>query len=148
VNCSTTTLAILAALSASLALAEDFKTIDGREYKNAAVTRVEADGLVLKTNMGISKVYFTELPKDVQKRFLPSPPKISAAQRGLIALKSRAAAMANPASFVLLLVAGVSLIAATVFAVLRLFIKSFGARKTERQHAISPRERRRRSRMP
>src|SRR5439155_25796726 len=64
-----TTLAVSVALSASLALAEDFKTIDGKEYKDATVSRVEADGLVLKTKSGISKVYFVELPKDVQERF-------------------------------------------------------------------------------
>jgi len=64
-----TTLAILAALSASLALAEDFKTVSGRVYKDATISRVEADGIVLRTNTGISKVYFVELPKDVQERF-------------------------------------------------------------------------------
>jgi hypothetical protein len=36
-----TALAILAALSASLGLAEDFKTINGKEYKDAEVSRVE-----------------------------------------------------------------------------------------------------------
>ena len=63
------TLAILAALSASIALADDFKTVDGKEYKNATVSRVEPDGVVLKTKSGISKVYFVELPKEVQERF-------------------------------------------------------------------------------
>ena len=58
-----------AALSASLALADDFKTIKGKEYKNATVSRVEADGIVIKTKTGISKIYFVELPKDVQERF-------------------------------------------------------------------------------
>ncbi len=56
-----TTLAILAALSASLAFSEDFKTNDGKEYKNATVKRVEPDGIIVKTNSGISKLYFTEL---------------------------------------------------------------------------------------
>lgn len=64
-----TTLAVLAALSASLALAEDLKTINGKEYKDVTVSRVEPDGIVLKSKSGISKVYFTELPKDVQERF-------------------------------------------------------------------------------
>jgi hypothetical protein len=64
-----TTLAILAALSASLVLAEDFKTIKGKEYKNAKVSRIEPDGIVLITKSGISKVYFVELPKEVQQRF-------------------------------------------------------------------------------
>lgn len=63
------TLAILAALFASIALAEDFKTINGKEYKNASVSRVEPDGIVLKGKTGITKVYFTELPKNVQERF-------------------------------------------------------------------------------
>jgi hypothetical protein len=62
-------LAILASLSASVALAEDFKTINGKEYKDATVSRVESDGIVLRTKSGISKLYFTELPKDVQERF-------------------------------------------------------------------------------
>jgi hypothetical protein len=65
-----TTVAILAALSVSLALAEDFKTVSGRVYKDATISRVEADGIVLRTKTGISKVYFVELPKDVQERFL------------------------------------------------------------------------------
>jgi hypothetical protein len=53
----------------SIALADDFKTVTGKEYKNATVSRVEPDGIVLTNNTGISKVYFTELPKDVQERF-------------------------------------------------------------------------------
>jgi len=61
--------AILAALSVSLALADDFKTINGKEYKNVTVSRVEADGIVIKTKTGLSKIYFAELPKDVLERF-------------------------------------------------------------------------------
>ena len=64
-----TTLIMLIGCFASIALAEDFKTIDGKEYKNATVSRVEFDGIVLKTKSGITKVYFAELPKDVQERF-------------------------------------------------------------------------------
>jgi hypothetical protein len=45
----------------------------GKEYKNVTVSRVEADGLVLKGKSGISKVYFTELPKEVQQRFHYEP---------------------------------------------------------------------------
>jgi hypothetical protein len=63
------TLAILATLSVSFALAEDFKTINGKEYKNATVNRVETDGIVVKTKSGITKIYFIELPKEVQKQF-------------------------------------------------------------------------------
>jgi hypothetical protein len=60
---------ILAVLFASLALSEDFKTVSGKVYKDATVTRIEADGIELKTKTGISKVYFTELPQEVQERF-------------------------------------------------------------------------------
>jgi hypothetical protein len=73
-----TTLAILAALSASIALADDFKTIGGKEYKNATVSRVEPDGIVLRTKSGISKLYFTELPKEVQERFHYNPANAAA----------------------------------------------------------------------
>ena len=50
-------------------LADDFKTVNGKEYKNATVSRVEPDGIVLRVKGGISKVYFTELPNEVQERF-------------------------------------------------------------------------------
>ena len=36
---------------------------------------------MLRTKTGISKVYFVELPQDVQKKFRPSPATPSAAQR-------------------------------------------------------------------
>jgi len=62
-------LAISATLSASVALAEDFKTVNGKVYKDATVSRVEGDGIVLRTEKGIFKVYFTELPQEVQERF-------------------------------------------------------------------------------
>jgi hypothetical protein len=65
------TIVILATLFVSLALAEDFKTISGKIYKDATISRVEADGIVLRTKTGITKVYFVELPKDVQERFHP-----------------------------------------------------------------------------
>ena len=64
-----TTVVILAVLFASLALSEDFKTTKGKVYKDATVSRIEGDGIVLRTEAGISKVYFTEFPQDVQERF-------------------------------------------------------------------------------
>jgi thiol-disulfide isomerase/thioredoxin len=60
---------------ASVAFAEDFKAIDGKEYKNVTVSRVEPDGIVLVSSSGISKVYFTELPKEVRERFHYDPMK-------------------------------------------------------------------------
>jgi hypothetical protein len=72
------TLVILIVCFVSIALADDFKTIDGKEYKNVKVSRVEPDGIVLVTKSGISKVYFTELPKDVQQRFNYDPEQAAA----------------------------------------------------------------------
>jgi hypothetical protein len=63
---------------ASAAFAEDFKTVNGKEYKDAAVTRVEPDGIVVKTTSGVTKVYFGELPKEVQERFHYDSEKASA----------------------------------------------------------------------
>ena len=63
---------------ASVAFADDFKAIDGKEYKNVTVSRVEPDGIMLKSSSGISKVYFTELPKEVQERFQYDPTQAAA----------------------------------------------------------------------
>ena len=51
------TFVILIVCFASLALAEDFKTINGKIYKDATISSVEADGIVLKTKTGISRVF-------------------------------------------------------------------------------------------
>jgi len=123
-----TTLAILALLPATLALAEDFKTVRGKLYKDATIIRVEADGIVLKTKTGISKVYFIELPKDVRERFYPSPSptpaKTAAAQRKPepIKLEGWAAVMANPTAFVIFFVAGPIIILCVVFAIALRFL--------------------------
>jgi len=66
---STSVLTFLILCLASAAFAEDFKTVNGREYKDATVTRVDPDGIAVKTKSGITKIYFIELPKEVQERF-------------------------------------------------------------------------------
>ena len=125
VKCWPTTLLILALLSATLALAEDVKTINGKVYKDASIIRVEADGIILRTKTGISKIYFIELPKDVQGRFRPtprpSPAKTAAAQREPEPIKSKGwrAVMANPTAFIIRVFAGVIIIAGVVFLVVR-----------------------------
>jgi hypothetical protein len=95
-------LAILAAFSTSLALAEDFKTIQGKEYKNVTVTRVEPDGIMLESKSGISKVYFVELPKDVQERFhygSAAPPGKAVMQR-IDKAESTTESITHPTPFV------------------------------------------------
>jgi hypothetical protein len=64
---------VVVAASVSSGRADDFKTIEGKEYKDATVTRVEPDGVVVRTKSGISKLYFVELPQEVQRRFNYEP---------------------------------------------------------------------------
>jgi hypothetical protein len=85
-----TTLATWPLLSASLALAEDFKMIDGKVYKNATISRVEADGIVLRTKTGIYKIYFVEVPKDIHERFHYAAATPIAAQREREPIKAEA----------------------------------------------------------
>jgi len=105
-------LAISATLSASVALAEDFKTTKGKVYKDAMVSRIEADGIELKTKTGISKVYFTELPQDVQERFhwaKPEPPREPFYSRWATAAEDPAA-LAKIIAFGASIIAGVALV--------------------------------------
>jgi len=118
-------LAIFALLSETLALAEDFKTVRGKVYKDATIIRVEADGIVLKTQTGISKVYFVELPNDVQQRFHPTPANTPVTQRAPLGapesskLSGWAALMGYPAAHIKYFVAWITVIAGVVFLVIR-----------------------------
>ncbi len=75
-NTKVLTLLILSFTAA--AFSEDFKTVNGKEFKNATITRVEPDGIVVKTPSGISKISFAELPKEIQERFHYDPQKATA----------------------------------------------------------------------
>src|SRR5947207_10649539 len=111
-------LAISATLSASVALAEDFKTVSGKVYKDATVSRIEGDGIVVRTEAGISKVYFTELPQEVQERFhwaKPEPPREP--------FYSRWAAAAEDPAVLAKIIAAVTSIFASVALVIR-YIRS------------------------
>ena len=126
---------ILAVLFASLALSEDFKTTKGRVYKNATVIRIEADGIELKTKTGISKVYFTELPQDVQERFhwaKPEAPREPFYSRW-------AAAAEDPAALAKMIAFGTSIIASVALVIN--YIRSrrqpkIGAGRTSRRKAV------------
>ena len=105
-------LAISATLSASVAFAEDFKTVSGKVYKDATVSRVEGDGIVLKTEKGIFKVYFAELPQEVQQRFnwaKPEPPREPFYSR-LAAAAEDPAVLAKIIAFGASIIAGVALV--------------------------------------
>jgi hypothetical protein len=126
---------ILAVLFASLAPSEDFKTTNGKVYKDATVSRIEGDGLVLKIETGISKVYFAELPQEVQERFhwaKPEEPREPFYSRW-------AAAAEDPAVLAKMIAVGTSIIA-SVALVMR-YIRSWRqptlrARRASRRKAV------------
>jgi hypothetical protein len=125
-------LAILGVFSVSISLADDFKTTNGKEFKNATITRVEGDGIVIRTKTGISKLYFVELPKDVQERFHYGQATPIAAQRTPEPVKeakrdSRKPADRGPKVVVVgqsalsskVIIAGIIVLAGVVFVIVR-----------------------------
>src|SRR5438046_10415051 len=62
---------VLAALQ--FAVADDFKTVTGKEYTNAKLSRVEPDGIVITFSGGIVKIPFTELSAELQKQYSFDP---------------------------------------------------------------------------
>jgi hypothetical protein len=64
---------ILILCFASIALADDFKTTKGKEYKNATVSRVEPDGIVIRFTGGIVKIPFAELSQELQQKYGYNP---------------------------------------------------------------------------
>ena len=103
---------ILAVLFASLALSEDFKTINGKIYKDATVSRIEGDGIVLRTQAGISKVYFTELSQELQERFhwaKPNDPREPFYSRWAVAVEDPAV-LAKVIAAGTVIIAGVALV--------------------------------------
>jgi hypothetical protein len=130
-----TTIAILPLLLATFARAEDFKTVSGKIYKDATVSRIEADGIELKTKTGISKVYFTELPQDVQERFHWAKPE---APREPF-YSHWAAAAQDPAVLAKIIAFGTSIIASVGLVIN--YIRSrrqptIGASRTSRRKAV------------
>jgi hypothetical protein len=73
---------IVTVCSATIALADDFKTIDGKEYKNVKVSRVEPDGIVITFSGGIVKIPFTELSPEIQKKYSYDPRAATAYSAG------------------------------------------------------------------
>jgi hypothetical protein len=130
-----TSLVILAVLFASLALSEDFKTTNGKVYRDATVSRVEADGIVLRTEAGISKVYFTELPQEVQERFhwaKPVAPREPFYGRW-------AAAAEDPAVLAKIIAAGTSIIASVALVIRHIHSRrqpTTRASRTSRRKAV------------
>jgi hypothetical protein len=60
---------ILLILFASVVFADDFKTVSGKEYKNATVIHEEPDGIMIKFSGGIVKIPCAEMTQADQQRF-------------------------------------------------------------------------------
>jgi hypothetical protein len=60
---------LLILLFASISIADDFTTVTGKKYKDVTFSRVELDSIVFMTSTGIVKLYFAELPKEVQEKY-------------------------------------------------------------------------------
>ena len=131
-----TSIVILSFLLATFSLAEDFKTVTGKVYKDATVNRIEADGLELKTKTGISKVYFSELPQELQERFNVGAKQDEPRQYNF---EQWATATEDPA--VLAKVIAVATVIIVGIALINSYIRS-RRRSTTRARRASPRRRR------
>jgi hypothetical protein len=56
-------------LTTGLVIAEDIETTKHKIYKNATISRVEPDAIVITIKSGIVRIPFTELGEEYQKRF-------------------------------------------------------------------------------
>jgi len=70
--------ALILSLSCALcgfAVADDMTLPNGKTYTNYKVSRVEPDGITLTHSSGITKLFFWELPPDIQKQYNYNPEK-------------------------------------------------------------------------
>ncbi len=67
----TTLLTVSIVLMVSLGFSEDFKTLGGKEYKDANVARVEPDGIVLRTKTAFQHIGILSLEFHVDKLSRP-----------------------------------------------------------------------------
>jgi hypothetical protein len=75
-----TPLSTVLCVIAAIACGEDLRTVDGTEYKQVTINRVEPDGVVITHSAGVAKIPFTELPKNVQERIGYETAKTEAAK--------------------------------------------------------------------
>ena len=79
-------------LAAVDCFSEDITTLDGKTYKDARVTGVEADGVHITFRQGVVKLPFDELPAEIQQQYKresakPVEAPIGSAENGAGALK-------------------------------------------------------------
>lgn len=67
--------AVLVCVVSMVSHAEDFKLVNGKEYKGVTVSRVEPDGIMIATDAGVEKLRFVELEATIQKKYGYDPKK-------------------------------------------------------------------------
>jgi hypothetical protein len=72
---------LLVLLAASAVFAVDITTRDGKTYKHAKVTGVDADGVRITHSTGVAKVPFDNLPDAIQKEYNYDPAKVAASRK-------------------------------------------------------------------
>jgi hypothetical protein len=82
---------LLLLASGATTIADDFRTLDGKKYINVKISRVEPDGIMVVTDSGIIKLFFTELPKEIQEKYHYDPKKAEAFRFRLDAARDAAA---------------------------------------------------------
>jgi len=58
-----------------LNFAEDITTLDNKNYREVAVSKVDENGIIIRFSAGIGRVAFTNLPAEVQKKYGYDPVK-------------------------------------------------------------------------
>lgn len=64
-----TPLVIIALLLAVAAFADDLVTVRGTRYTGVTVKRVDPDGLAISHDDGFTKIPFSDLPPELQKKY-------------------------------------------------------------------------------
>lgn len=68
----------------------DFVTADGQIYRNVQVRHIEPDGLTFHHDGGVTKVNFTALPEELQKKYEYDPKAAVAYQKAMTEAKKQA----------------------------------------------------------
>ncbi len=80
-NIACATILVLLSVLIKVVAAEDITIVSGKTYTNASVTRVEPDGISVMHSTGITKLSFSELTPDMQKKYNYDPQRAATHQQ-------------------------------------------------------------------
>ena len=73
-----TIICIFSLITATALFADDIKTLSGMTFKNVTITRIEANGITIGYDTGVTKLPFSDLPEDVRTKYGYDPKKAAA----------------------------------------------------------------------